>query len=173
VGMPIWNPIPTPSSDKRRADMPNIEELFPLFAALYLLSLPSPATWVFPNCRVSLNTQVNAARVAGVFTSTEVKLGPGGYLPSLIKRLEQNGSDTTELRKRLVQLVGGNAHDVGDLARALDEREQFVHHYHAHSEYVEALKAAGLRLIRGVRLPSASPEPHSAERGLALLPQSG
>lgn len=172
IGMPIWNPIPTPSSDRRRDDLLDVEGLFPLFAAIYLLSLPSSATWVFPNCRVSLHTQVTAARVAGVFSSTEVKLGPGGYLPSVIHRLDQDGKDTTELRNRLLHLIGENVEDVRDLARALDEREQFVHHYHAHREYVEALNASGLRLIRGVRLPHALTTLRSKESALAMSPQS-
>lgn len=170
IGMPIWNPIPTPLSDQRRNDILDVEELFPLFAAIYLLSLPSSATWVFPNCRVSLPTQVAAARVAGVFTSTEVKLGPGGYLPAVIHRLEQDGKDTTELRKRLVHLLGESAEDMQDLARALDEREQFVHHYHAHRDYVEALNAVGLRVIRGVYLPPTLTTPPSKESVLTTLP---
>lgn len=155
IGMPIWNPIPTPRADRRRNDLPNIELLFSPLAALYLLGLPFPSTWVFPNCRVPLETQVEAARVAGAFTSTEVKLGPGGYLPSVIQEMERKGRDTSSLRKRLTELLRENGDSLADLARALDEREQFVHHYHAHKAYADALARAGLRLIRGVRLPSS------------------
>ncbi len=162
IGMPIWNPIPTRSADLRRDDLPSMEQVFPLFAALYLLSLPSPATWVFPNCRVPLSVQVEAARVAGAFTSTEVKLGPGGYLPSVIHKMEMRGEDTLALRKRLATLLRDAGENVDELARSLDEREQFVHHYHAHETYLRALAQAGLQVVRGVRIP-ASPEAASTD----------
>ncbi|MGB9690809.1 MAG: hypothetical protein ACPL7D_01425 [Candidatus Sumerlaeaceae bacterium] len=156
IGMPIWNPIPTRTSDMRRSDLPDIEKLFPVFAALYLLSLPTPATWVFPNCRVPLTVQVEAARVAGAFTSTEVKLGPGGYLPSVIQKMEMQGKNTVALRKRLARLLREAGENVDELARALDEREQFVHHYHAHVAYLRALADAGLSVVSGVRIPEVA-----------------
>jgi len=152
IGMPIWNPIPTRSTDLRPAQTPFFEEMFPVIAALYLLALPSRSTWVFPNCRVPLPVQVDAARVAGVFTSTEVKLGPGGYLPAIIRLMEKNNQDTTPLRKRLVALLRDADEDTEELTRSLDSREQFVHHFHAHDVYVRALANAGLQLVRGVSL---------------------
>ncbi len=156
VGLPIWNPIPTPGSDLRRRGKSSLDitGLFPTFAALYLLALPNPATWVFPNCRVPLHVQVEAARVAGAFTSTEVKLGPGGYLPSVIQLMKQRGVDTTEVQRRLALLLHEAGEDLDALARALDEREQFVHHYHAHEAYVRALAEAGLHVVRGVHVPA-------------------
>lgn len=161
IGMPIWNPIPTRRSDLRPSDAPDIAGLFPVFAALYLLALPTAATWVFPNCRVPLETQVEAVRVAGVFTSTEVKLGPGGYLPAVIHSRERRGEDWGWLRRRLRELLRDAGNDLDEIARALDEREQFVHHYHAHAAYVRALAQAGLRLVRGTRL-SGTPQVASA-----------
>jgi len=153
VGMPIWNPIPTRGADLRPREAPDVGKLFPVFAALYLLALPSAATWVFPNCRVPLHVQVEAARVAGAFTSTSVKLGPGGYLPSVIERMERQGQDTQALRRRLAAMLRDAGDEVHELARALDEREQFIHHYAAHEAYVKALAAAGLRMINGVKVP--------------------
>ncbi|AXA35479.1 MAG: hypothetical protein D6691_02750 [Candidatus Hydrogenedentota bacterium] len=154
VGMPIWNPITTRRTDKRPSEVPDMVALFPIFAALYLLALPTRSVWVFPNCRVPLQTQVQAVKVAGVFTSTEVKLGPGGYLPALISKMEAGGQDTVALRKRLAAMLRDAGESVDELARALDEREQFVHHYHAHEIYVREMERHGLQILRGVHLPA-------------------
>jgi hypothetical protein len=153
VGMPIWNSITTRRTDNRPSQVPDMVALFPVFAALYLLALPTRSVWVFPNCRVPLQTQVQAVRSAGVFTSTEVKLGPGGYLPALISKREARGEDTVALRKRLAAMLRDAGESVDELARALDEREQFVHHYHAHETYVREMARCGLEIVRGVHLP--------------------
>lgn len=64
--------------------------------------------------------------VAGVFTSTEVKLGPGGYLTVALERMAESdrGVISTELPV------------LWDKRPDLDELEQFQHHYHPHEEYV-------------------------------------
>lgn len=152
IGMPRWNPITTPETDRRPGSVPNIDRIFPDLAALYLLALPSPGTWVFPNCRVPLPIQVEAVRVGGAFTSTEVKLGPGGYLPSLMKRMDSAGEDTSDLRSRLGALLR-QVDDDETVEHALDAREQFVHHYHAHGVYCDEMQKAGLEIVQGVRVP--------------------
>jgi hypothetical protein len=130
-------------------------DLFPTLAALYLLALPWDGIWVFPNCRVPLEVQVEAVRVAGAFTSTEVKLGPGGYLPAIIRHMRQQGMETGDLRERVAALLreGGTAE--AELARALDEREQFIHHYHEHRVYRDALERAGMQVTAGTRIPAS------------------
>jgi len=153
IGMPVWNPITTHETDLRPGTMPSLTQVFPALAALYLLALPDRATWVFPNCRVPLHTQVEAVRVAGAFTSTEVKLGPGGYLPSILRRVEaRDPKAASRLNARVRALVREAEGDIERLERALDEREQFVHHYHAHEVYARELERHGLRLVNGVRI---------------------
>jgi hypothetical protein len=127
--------------------------LFPAIAALYLLALPSKATWVFPNCRVPLKTQIEAAKVAGAFSSTEVKVGPGGYLPDIIQRKRAAGEDSRALEGRIFALLKETGSDIEHLRKLLDEREQFQHHYHAHEKYREAMEDAGLRLTPGAIVP--------------------
>ncbi len=156
IGMPIWNHITTRETDLRPRNAPSLVSIFPALAALYLLALPSPGTWVFPNCRVPLATQVEASRVAGAFTSTEVKLGPGGYLPAIVRKMAADGQDVRPLLNDVRQLLRATGHDVTELAHALDEREQFVHHYHAHAQYARAMTKAGLELTRDVVIPAPS-----------------
>jgi 2-iminoacetate synthase ThiH len=154
IGMPIWNPITTPGTDKRPGGTMSAVDLFPTLAALYLLALPWDGIWVFPNCRVPLEVQIEAVRVAGAFTSTEVKLGPGGYLPALIRHARQQGEDTSQLRERVAKLLREGGTGEAELAQALDEREQFVHHYHEHRVYRDALERAGLQVTNGVQIPA-------------------
>lgn len=153
IGMPIWNHITTRETDLRPRRAPNLEKLFPALAGLYLLALPHEGTWVFPNCRVPMKTQVEAMRVAGAFSSTEVKLGPGGYLPGVIRRMQERGEDVAPLLSEIRGLLRDSGLELGELARALDEREQFVHHYHGHERYLQAIRAAGLEVVTGVRIP--------------------
>lgn len=153
IGMPIWNAITTRESDLRPAERLNMHALFPAIAALYLLALPGKATWVFPNCRVPLNTQIEAAKVAGAFSSTEVKVGPGGYLPDIIRRKQAAGEDTAALEERIFSLLKETGSDIDQLRRLLDQREQFQHHYHAHEQYRKAMEKAGLRLTPGAVVP--------------------
>ena len=153
IGMPIWNHITTRETDLRPRRAPNLEKLFPALAGLYLLALPSEGTWVFPNCRVPMKTQIEATRVAGAFSSTEVKLGPGGYLPSILRKMQERGEDVKPLMDRIRGLVKDNGLEVGELAAVLDEREQFVHHYHGHDRYLREMQKAGLHIVEGVRIP--------------------
>lgn len=155
IGMPIWNAITTRETDLRPAERLDMNALFPALAALYLLALPHEATWVFPNCRVPLDTQIDAAKVAGAFSSTEVKLGPGGYLPGVISRLREQGQDTAALEERIYSLMRENGSDLTQMRRLLDEREQFIHHYHEHQRYQAAMEAADLRLTQDTVIPSA------------------
>jgi len=155
IGMPIWNAITTRETDLRPAEMLDMNTIFPALSALYLLALPSDSTWVFPNCRVPLKTQIHAAKIAGAFSSTEVKLGPGGYLPSIIGRMHSRGEDSSGLEARIFKLMRESGKDVGELARLLDEREQFVHHYHAHNRYKASMEDAGLQLTDGIVIPVA------------------
>ncbi len=145
--MPLWNAITTRATDLRPAQSRNVVEIFPAIAGLYLMALPDSSTWIFPNCRVPLPGQIEAARVAGVFTSTEVKLGPGGYLPSVIQQRRARGENVDDLVGQVRALLGTDG-DVaeGDLQSVLDEREQFMHHFHNHDVYGQALEAAGLQL---------------------------
>ncbi|MEI7634080.1 MAG: hypothetical protein WCK47_07345 [bacterium] len=154
IGMPIWNPITTHATDLRPARAPGMETIFPAIAGLYMLALPRRSVWIFPNCRVSMDQQIEAARVAGVFTSTEVKLGPGGYLPSILKNIRHGNSGTEALWRRAADLVKQAVESEEELARVLDEHEQFVHHYHTHEAYLRAMERAGLRLAARASLPA-------------------
>jgi 2-iminoacetate synthase ThiH len=160
IGMPIWNAITTRETDLRPAERMDMNQVFPALAALYLLALPDRATWVFPNCRVPLPIQIQAAKVAGAFSSTEVKLGPGGYLPDVILRKRSRGEDTGGLEERIYGMLKESGNDIDHLRRLLDEREQFMHHYHAHESYCAAMESEGLRLTDGVQVP-APPEGRS------------
>lgn len=153
IGMPTWNAITTRETDLRPAKRLDMNKIFPGLAALYLLALPSPATWIFPNCRVPLPTQIEAARVAGAFSSTEVKLGPGGYLPDVIRKKREAGENTAALEARIYAMLKESGEDIDQMRRLLDEREQFMHHYHAHDSYRAAMEAEGLQLCKGVKIP--------------------
>ncbi len=155
IGMPIWNAITTRETDLRPAEHLDMNALFPALASLYLLALPNKATWVFPNCRVPMGTQIEAAQVAGAFSSTEVKLGPGGYLPDIILRKRASGEDTSGLENKIYSLLKETGSDVEQLRKLLDEREQFIHHYHGHDRYCAAMEKAGLRLTPAPVIPES------------------
>lgn len=156
IGMPIWNAITTPETDRRPREVRDLVSFFPAITAMYLLANPSRSTWVFPNCRVPLQTQIEAARVAGVFSSTEVKLGPGGYLPSIIREADARGEDTSQLRKRVATMLRDAGEDVETIERSLDAREQFLHHYHAHETYRKEMERAGLEICHSAYLRSCA-----------------
>jgi len=152
IGMPTWNEITTPTTDNRPAGRERINPYFSYIAALYFLALPRGLAWVFPNCRVGIDEQVEAVRAAGVFTSTEVKLGPGGYLPALLARQRERGADTAALERLIEEEMGTPADDLIALDRKLMKKEQFVHHYHGHDAYRERMERAGLRLLASATL---------------------
>ncbi len=147
IGMPTWNEITTPATDNRPTGRERINPYFSYIAALYFLALPAGKAWVFPNCRVGIDEQVEAVKAAGVFTSTEVKLGPGGYLPALLSRKRENGEDTSELERLIEAEFGCSMADLPAFDRDLSAKEQFVHHYHSHDIYRERMEQAGLELL--------------------------
>jgi hypothetical protein len=147
IGMPTWNNITTPHTDLRPQRLPDMEKAFPFLAAVYFLSLPKGDVWIFPNCRVSLKTQIDTIELAGPFTSTEVKLGPGGYLPSILRERESQGIDCALLRRRISKELGRSPDDLESLESSLDEGEQFRHHFHVHEVYVKAMQQRGLDLV--------------------------
>lgn len=153
IGMPIWNSITTRETDLRPAQTISMASIFPALSAIYLLSLPHDYTWVFPNCRVPLKTQILSAQVAGAFSSTEVKVGPGGYLPSILKQMKDKGLSTQEIEEKLGILLKDREWDITQLQKLLDEREQFIHHYHEHDVYKTAMTEAGLELLSTPFIP--------------------
>lgn len=143
VGMPTWNKITTPETDNRPSEHVEIEPYFTYLASIYLLSLSDRDVWVFPNCRVSLQTQINAVEYAGVFTSTEVKLGPAGYMGNVLKALPEEASEKT--RTHIYHLIKSNSAST-ELQKVLDDAEQFQHHYHDHEVYENEMTSRGLEL---------------------------
>ncbi len=152
IGMPTWNEITTPATDNRPEGRARINPFFSYIAAVYLLALPGGRAWIFPNCRVGIDEQVAAVKAAGVFTSTEVKLGPGGYLPALLAQRRENGEDTTELERMIEAELGASAGDLAAFDQDLSVKEQFVHHYHSHDTYRERMEQAGLQLLESSTL---------------------
>jgi len=147
IGMPTWNEITTPATDNRPTGRERINPYFSYIAALYLLALPAGKAWVFPNCRVGIDEQVEAVKTAGVFTSTEVKLGPVGYLPALLARRRERGEDTAELEQLIEAEFGCSPADLPAFDRDLSVKEQFVHHYHSHDTYRQRMEQAGANLF--------------------------
>jgi hypothetical protein len=80
IGMPTWNNLTTKKTDnKTDGNNVDLERIFPYISCLYLLGSPKGKVWIFPNCRVSMQTQVKSIVTSGYFTSTEVSVAPGGY----------------------------------------------------------------------------------------------
>lgn len=146
IGMPTWNKITTPETDNRPEQLLDIEECFSFFASLYLLALSDLNVWVFPTCRVSMASHIEAVRVAGAYTSTEVKTGPGGYLVDALRNVEP------ELRQAVTENVHGEFGDkkisANALLKSLDVCEQFQHYYYPHEEFARALTDAGISVAR-------------------------
>jgi hypothetical protein len=158
VGMPTWNNITTPRADKRPAAYREPTDIFPYIAAVYFLSLPKKKAWIFPNCRVPMKTQIEALQAGGVFTSTEVKLGPAGYMPAALREATLKfDTDGSERIKRLMsEHLGTEFPNLDALQSFLDEQEQFLHHYGSHHDFKTAFHAAGLNIA-----PETSIQPHS------------
>jgi 2-iminoacetate synthase ThiH len=148
VGMPTWNSITTAETDTRPAQTISMEDYFSYFASIYLLALSDKNVWIFPNCRVSMNSQIDAVRAAGAYTSTEVKVGPGGYLGEAFHRLDPQTRQSVIGKLRAGLKVEG---DVSELVKHLDTLEQFRHHFHLHEDYVAALTAAGISVDGALR----------------------
>lgn len=145
VGMPTWNKITTPETDNRPSQHKSVKPYFAYIAALYFLSIPRKKAWIFPNCRMPMNIQVEAARAGGVYTSTEVKLGPAGYIPQMLREASKN--DRQDIIDMLSEQMGIKFDSIADLEKKLDHQEQFKHHYHTHQEYVEAFNKEGLNIV--------------------------
>lgn len=156
LGMPTWNKITTPRTDTRPNGLLDLEEAFPFLAAVLFLSLPKGRAWVFPNCRVSLKTQVKTIAIAGPFTSTEVKLGPGGYMPAALRRRAARGEKVDALRELVRKECGIGCEDLERMERELDRGEQFVHHFHSHQVYMEALQKEGFEAVPFSELAAVS-----------------
>lgn len=148
VGMPTWNKITTPKTDMRPPEYQDPTAIFPYVAAVYLLSLDKKKAWIFPNCRVPLDTQVQSLLAGGVYTSTEVKLGPGGYLPRALQDAVGRGDKETQerIRKIMSAYIGRDFHDLAGLQAHLDQMEQFQHYFYTHKEYKRAFHNAGLHV---------------------------
>jgi hypothetical protein len=152
IGMPLWNSIPTSATDNLPKGKEYIGPIFTYIAALYFLSLPAEKVWIFPNCRVSIKDQIEAVKAAGFFTSTEVKLGPGGYLPALLRKNAADEKYTTDIKKLIEKDLGIKFSSLKELESKLDLGEQFLHHYDTHEAYVQALKEVGLEIYPGVAM---------------------
>lgn len=145
IGMPTWNNITTPKTDLRPTNIIDIESIFSYFTAVIFLALDKSRVWLFPNCRVSLETQLESLLSGGVFTSTEVKLSPGGYLKSV---LDQAGTkERISIIDRLGKDLDKGQHKGVNALDYIDNLEQFCHHYHKHEEYLRAFKKEGLEVI--------------------------
>jgi hypothetical protein len=172
VGMPTWNKITTPSTDMRPPEYHDPTAIFPYIAALYFLSLPKKKAWIFPNCRVPIETQIESLRAGGIFTSTQVKLGPGGYMPQALKSAQEKG-DLDAVRRiagLMEQHMGVKFSDeeifeeeqgkrdqfCHRLQHELDKREQFCHWDYTHKEYKARFHAAGLNIVDETKLTPES-----------------
>jgi len=135
-GMPIWNKITTAAADKKNEHVSKIspEHEFEFIAALYLLSLPDYSAWIFPNCRVSKETQIAAIRTAGFFTSTMVRVGPGGYL------LEQKDEDFEKFFEKKSTNKNLSRQDIL-------MGEQFLHHYDSHESYLQLFSESNMKVV--------------------------
>lgn len=135
-GMPTLNQITTEINNTYGTNqITNINEFdFELIAAVYLISLPDFKAWVFPNCRVSIETQINSILTAGCFTSTTVRVGPGAYL--LEKINWQNKDEYFDKIK-----LAGNKFSEATILKG----EQFKHHYHNQVFYNQSFDNAGLK----------------------------
>jgi 2-iminoacetate synthase ThiH len=139
LGLPIWNAITTADTDERRVEYNQesfIDGIFELISAIYLLSLPNHKAWVFPNCRVNKLTQINSIKTAGCFTSTMVRLSPGGYLENIPEKLEMS------------RYYERSSVPLDKLTREEILRgEQFVHEYDEHRNYLKSFYDQGLEIV--------------------------
>ncbi|WP_338696242.1 MULTISPECIES: hypothetical protein [Bradyrhizobium] len=144
IGMPTWNEITTPETDRRPEQILDIEKCFSFFAALYLLALSDLNIWVFPTCRVSMTAHIEAVRVAGAYTSTEVKTGPGGYLVDALRNADPRVRQT--IIEKLHREFGEERISANALLKRLDGIEQFKHYHYPHETFARALAVAGIKI---------------------------
>jgi 2-iminoacetate synthase len=137
-GMPLWRPIWTRETDLRSQFGPQNDwsERFSLVAAIYLLAMPDEMAWVFPNCRVSPGIQIESILAAGVFTSTQVKVTPGGY------RALRDGGISPEVKFKRSSCEKGSINKTTILAG-----EQFTHFEEPHQMYLDRFARNGLEIV--------------------------
>jgi 2-iminoacetate synthase len=143
IGMPTWNPITTTAADNRSSWHRPFEanDVFEIISAIYLLCFADYKAWVFPNCRVPMETQVRSIRTAGVFTSTMVRVGPGAYLA------DTAGADAFN------EIFQASSEDSTNITREdVLQGEQFQHHFHSHAEYVQAFMNSGIHVVTDATL---------------------
>ena len=144
IGMPTLNSVISKLNHAPLSRISNFrvscEREFVTIAAIYLLALPNKSVWIFPNCRVPLSVQADAVRAAGYFTSTQVRLGPGGYLIDMLENVEYS-----DRAKELLFAEYGETM-IKDPS-ILHNAEQFAHHFHKHSEYVSRFRRMGLEVV--------------------------
>lgn len=148
LGMPTWNRLTTPQTDlQHRRHRLQQSGFSPVYAALLLLCLPKGRPWVFPTCRIAPEAHVRAVEVAGPFTCTEIKLGPGGYLPRLIRQRQAQGLPTDALMQQLQAMTKNPSDDLQVQQHALDATEQFMHYHHEHAQMRHRLEQQGLAIV--------------------------
>ena len=143
IGMPTWNPITTSVSDNRSSwHRPfEVNEVFEIIGAIYLLCFPDFKAWIFPNCRVPMETQISTIKTAGVFTSTMVRVGPGAYLA------DTSGEEVFQ------EIFQASSEDTKKLTRQdVLQGEQFQHHFHSHADYLKAFRESGIHVVTDATL---------------------
>lgn len=78
--------------------------------------------------------------------------GPGGYLPALLAEKRRKGENTKELEKLIAFELGIKYLDFNSLSSCLDRKEQFLHHYYPHKEYIEKMGNADLKVLKSATL---------------------
>lgn len=128
-GMPIVTDVHSGKNKiiSDRSKNQSTQDLFEIIASIYLLSMPNKMAWVFPNCRVNLETQSKTLFTAGCFTSTEVRVGPGAYT--------LNNNNFIKMSNKAVD------------KRTMLAGEQFLHHFHTNHEYLEQFYNLGLSKV--------------------------
>ncbi|MBB4189225.1 2-iminoacetate synthase ThiH [Sinorhizobium terangae] len=144
IGMPTWNKLTTNQIDNRPKQILNIDKYFSFFASLYLLALSDLNVWVFPNCRVSRASQIEAIKVAGAYTSTEVKIGPGGYLPEALK--DVCAGKRSDIIQKMHTKFYEKQLSSNELLEHLDDFEQFQHYFYLHEDFARALAAEDIEV---------------------------
>lgn len=136
IGMPIWNPITTQLTDNYKSHIKviDIEREFEFIAAIYLLSFPDNSVWVFPNCRVKKQTQINTIIAAGCFSSTMVRVGPGAYLNFNKENIDEVFRKTSISKKNIN-------------AKLIIQSEQFKHYFYSHNSFLLDFKKNNIEVV--------------------------
>lgn len=137
IGMPTWNKITTGTTDlkNRIGKNFNVADYFELLSAIYLLAFPDGMAWIFPNCRVSKKIQLASILTAGCFTSTMVRVVPGGYF---------NFKDPQMDKSKIYSSLSIKNEE--NIFKEILIGEQFVHEYDTHENYLNLFQENGLEL---------------------------